>query len=153
MTPPAPSSCYGGVPRRSGAVAGRGRDTIWLHYLGLVQERPLLGHGLGAGLLGRSYYDLPHNEYLRLLVEGGILGLVLYGGAVVLWGRQVLARVDVRERPFVRALFAALAVYALTDNVLTMAPGLVPFVYLALILGEPGTLGRATNDTPDLRNR
>jgi hypothetical protein len=37
----------------------------------------------------------------------------------------------------VRALFLALAVYALTDNVLTMAPALVPFVYLALILGEP----------------
>jgi O-antigen ligase len=129
------------------------RDTIWLHYLGLVEERPLLGHGLGAGLLGRSYYDLPHNEYLRLLVEGGLLGLVLYGGAVVLWGRQVLARVDARERPFVRALFAALAVYALTDNLLTMAPGLVPFVYLALILGEPCPPGRATNDTPDLRNR
>ena len=36
-----------------------------------------------------------------------------------------------------RALFAALAVYALTDNILTMAPGLVPFVYLALMLGEP----------------
>jgi O-antigen ligase len=114
-----------------------GRDTIWLHYLELVRARPLLGHGLGAGLLGRSYYDLPHNEYLRLLVEGGLIGLLLYGGAVVLWGRQVMAQVDARERAFVRALFAALAVYALTDNILTMAPGLVPFVYLALMLGEP----------------
>ena len=37
----------------------------------------------------RSYYDLPHNEYLRLLVEGGALGLLLYGGAVVLWAAQV----------------------------------------------------------------
>ena len=113
------------------------RDTIWLHYFHLVQERPLLGHSLGAGLLGRSYYDLPHNEYLRLLVEGGIIGLVLYGGAVVLWGRQVMARVRPAERAFVRALFVALAVYALTDNILTMVPGLVPFVYLALILTEP----------------
>jgi O-antigen ligase len=114
-----------------------GRDTIWLHYLRQVQERPLFGHGLGAGLLGASYYDLPHNEYLRLLVEGGIAGLLLYGGAVVLWGRRVLARVDAGERAFLRALFAALAVYALTDNILTMTPGLVPFVYLALMLGEP----------------
>ena len=130
-----------------------GRDTIWLHYLELVQERPLLGHGLGAGLLGRSYYDLPHNEYLRLLVEGGIIGLVLYGGAVVLWGRQVMARVEPRERAFVRALFTALAVYALTDNILTMAPGLVPFVYLALILGEPYPPGPGSGATADLRNR
>ena len=36
-----------------------------------------------------------------------------------------------------RALFVALAVYALTDNILTMVPALVPFLYLALILGEP----------------
>jgi O-antigen ligase len=114
-----------------------GRDTIWLHYLDAFRASPWFGRGLGAGLLGRSYYDLPHNEYLRLLVDGGIVGLVLYGGAVVLWGRALLARVDPAERAFVRALFAALAVYALTDNILTMPPGLVPFVYLALILGEP----------------
>jgi hypothetical protein len=41
------------------------------------------------------------------------------------------------ERGFVGALFLALAVYALTDNILTMVPALVPFLYLALILGEP----------------
>lgn len=120
-----------------------GRDTIWLHYLEQFRTSPLFGRGLGAGLLGRSYYDLPHNEYLRLLVEGGIAGGVLYGGAVVLWGRAVLARVDPAERAFVQALFVALAVYALTDNILTMTPGLVPFVYLALILGEPHAGGAA----------
>ena len=125
------------------------RDTIWLHYLGQVRERPVFGHGLGAGLLGASYYDLPHNEYLRLLVEGGIAGLLLYGGAVGLWGRQVLTRVDPRERAFVRALLAALAVYALTDNILTMTPGVVPFVYLALILGEPDA---ARRDPPPSSN-
>jgi O-antigen ligase len=114
-----------------------GRDTLWLRYLDQVRTSPLFGHGLGAGLLGRNYFEMPHNEYLRLLVEGGVCGLVLYGGAVVLWGRQVLARVDPGERAFVRALFVALAVYALTDNILTMPPGLVPFVYLALLLGEP----------------
>jgi O-antigen ligase len=114
-----------------------GRGTIWLHYLDEFRMSPLFGRGLGAGLLGRNYYDLPHNEYLRLLVEGGIVGAVLYGGAVVLWGRQVLARTAADERAFVRALFIALAVYALTDNILTMPPGLVPFVYLALLLGEP----------------
>jgi O-antigen ligase len=114
-----------------------GRGTIWLHYLDEFRVSPLFGRGLGAGLLGRNYYELPHNEYLRLLVEGGIVGAVLYGGAVVLWGRQVLARTAADERAFVRAMFIALAVYALTDNILTMPPGLVPFVYLALLLGEP----------------
>jgi O-antigen ligase len=114
-----------------------GRDTIWAGYFRQFLGSPLFGRGLGAGALGASYFDLPHNDYLRLLVEGGVVGLVIYGGAVLLWGRRVVALVAPDERPFVRALFLALAVYALTDNVLTMAPALVPFVYLALILGEP----------------
>jgi O-antigen ligase len=120
-----------------GVFSLTGRDTLWLHYLDQLLASPLFGRGLGAGLLGRSYYDLPHNEYLRLLLEGGICGFALYGGAVVLWGREVVARIAPAERAFVSALLIALAVYALTDNILTMPAGLVPFVYLALLLGEP----------------
>ncbi len=120
-----------------GVFSLTGRDTLWLHYLDQLLASPLFGRGLGAGLLGRSYYDLPHNEYLRLLVEGGICGFVLFGGAVVLWGREVVARIAPAERAFAGALLIALAVYALTDNILTMPAGLVPFVYLALLLGEP----------------
>jgi O-antigen ligase len=123
--------------RLEGMFSLTGRDTIWAGYFQQFLDSPLFGRGLGAGALGASYFDLPHNDYLRLLVEGGVVGLVIYGGAVLLWGRRVVALVAPDERPFVRALFLALAVYALTDNVLTMAPALVPFVYLALILGEP----------------
>jgi O-antigen ligase len=114
-----------------------GRDTIWARYFEQFLGYPIFGRGLGAGAVGASYYDLPHNDYLRLLVEGGVFGLAIYGAAVLLWGRRVIALVAPGERPFVRALFLALAVYALTDNILTMVPALVPFVYLALILGEP----------------
>jgi len=114
-----------------------GRDTIWSRYLDQFLDSPLFGRGLGAGSLGVNYFQLPHNEYLRLLVEGGVVGLLVYGGAVVLWARRVLALIAPGERPFVRALFLALAVYALTDNIFTMVPALVPFLYLALLLGEP----------------
>ena len=124
------------------------RHAIWAGYFRQFLASPLFGHGLGAGALGASYYDRPHNEYLRLLVEGGAVGLLLYGGAVVLWGRRVIALTAADERPFVRALFLALAVFALTDNVLTMLPALVPFVYLALILGEPAA---AQRDPPPAR--
>jgi len=126
------------------------RDTIWARYFQQFLDHPLFGCGLGAGALGASYYDLPHNDYLRLLVEGGVVGLVIYGGAVLLWGRRVIASVAPTERPFVRALFLALAVYALTDNILTMVPALVPFLYLALILGEPEV---ARSDQPSSNHR
>jgi O-antigen ligase len=114
-----------------------GRDTIWAGYFEQFRQSPTFGHGIGATELTTNYFKLPHNVYLRLLVEGGVTGLLLYVLALVLWGRQLSARIDPSERAFVHALWVALAVYALTDNLLTMPPVLMPFVYLGLMLGEP----------------
>lgn len=114
-----------------------GRDDLWSGYLQMFAESPLFGHGLGATATG-SYFQLPHNEYLRLLVEGGAIGFVLFAGALVLWGRAMLTCVHAIERPFLIALFLALGVYAVTDNVLIMSPAMVAFAYLAVVLSEPG---------------
>ena len=114
-----------------------GRDRLWARCLEQFRASPTFGHGVGATALVSSYFDLPHNVYLRLLVEGGVAGCLLYGGALLLWGRQVVVRAEPSERAFVYALLLALAVYALTDNLLTMPPALMPFLYLALMLGEP----------------
>jgi O-antigen ligase len=114
-----------------------GRDALWARHFDQFRQSPSFGRGLGATGLVKSYFDLPHNVYLRLLVEGGVVGCLLYGGAILLWGRQVIARVEPSERAFVHALWLALAVYALTDNILTMPPTLMPFIYLGLMLGEP----------------
>jgi O-antigen ligase len=109
-----------------------GRDRIWRGYLGEFRDRPLFGQGLGAAE-GGAYQDLPHNEYLRLLVDGGVVGALLYAAAVLLWGRRVLGLVRPGERGFVLALFLALGVYALTDNILLMPAGVIPFFYLAVM--------------------
>jgi O-antigen ligase len=121
-------------------AAGRelsGRHILWAQHFERFRASPIFGHGIGAAALVASYFELPHNVYLRLLVEGGVVGFLLYGGALLLWARQLLARVDPGERAFVLALLPALAVYALTDNLLTMPSALVPFLYLGLMLGEP----------------
>jgi len=109
-----------------------GRDRIWRGYLDQFRANPLFGQGLGAAERG-TYQDLPHNEYLRLLVDGGVVGAVLYAAAVLLWGRRVLGLIRPGERGFVCALFLALGVYALTDNILLMPAGLLPFLYLAVM--------------------
>jgi O-antigen ligase len=109
-----------------------GRDRIWRGYLGEFRDQPLFGQGLGAAE-GGAYQDLPHNEYLRLLVDGGVVGALLYAAAVLLWGRRVLGLVRPGERGFVLALFLALGVYALTDNILLMPAGVIPFFYLAVM--------------------
>jgi O-antigen ligase len=109
-----------------------GRDRLWQDYLDAVRADPLFGQGLGAAEPG-AYNQLPHNEYLRLLVDGGIVGLMVYAAAVAAWGRRVLGVVRPSERGFVGALFLALGVYALTDNILLMPPALIPFLYLAVM--------------------
>ena len=114
-----------------------GRDLLWAGCLEQFGASPAFGHGIGATALVNSYFKLPHNVYLRLLVESGVVGSLIYGGALLLWGRRLVARVEPGERAFVYALLLALALYALTDNLLTMPPTLMPFLYLALMLGEP----------------
>jgi O-antigen ligase len=116
-----------------------GRDRIWQGYLDEARADPVFGQGLGAAEPA-TYNRLPHNEYLRLLVDGGVVGLILYVVAVLAWGRRVLGLIRPDERGFVWALFLALGVYALTDNVLLMPPGLIPFLYLA-VMRIPSTRG------------
>ena len=109
-----------------------GRDRIWRGYLDEFLASPLFGRGLGAAEHS-SYQELPHNAYLRLLVDGGVVGAAVYGIAVLLWARRVLELVRRGERPFVWALFLALGAYAFTDNVLIMPAGMIPFFYLAVM--------------------
>jgi O-antigen ligase len=119
-----------------------GRDRLWQSCLDQVHANPMFGQGLGAAERG-AYHDLPHNEYLRLLVDGGLVGAGLYAGAALLWGRRVLRLIRPGERSFACALFLALGVFALTDNVLLMPAGLLPFFYLAVMrIGPARVAGR-----------
>lgn len=62
------------------------------------EEAPLLGHGLGstvtaeAALGSTSAEKVPHNEYLRYLVETGVIGLASLLAALVLLIRQLARR-------------------------------------------------------------
>ena len=76
-------------------------------------------------------YPLPHNEYLHLLVNGGIAGFALVAIAIALWYRQLLEVASPNDRAFLFALLPALGIYAITDNVLSYATALALYAYLA----------------------
>jgi O-antigen ligase len=67
---------------------GQTRNTLatrienWRANLSLVPRHPLIGFGIGtAQLVAEKFHKtslVPHNDYLRLLVEMGILGPLLY---------------------------------------------------------------------------
>lgn len=52
------------------------RLDTWNDISAMVAEKPLLGHGLSAVLVGHGIQT--HNDYLRLAAEVGILGLLAY---------------------------------------------------------------------------
>ena len=127
-----------------------GRDTLWSFYYEQFLMSPIFGRGLGAGFVGALHWlefsvPAPHNEYLHLLVVGGVVGAGTCFVALFLWCRQLWRMASANDRNFLIALLPALAAYAITDNVLIYATGLALFAYLGVLLTRSG---RGRDDEP-----
>lgn len=112
-------------------LSGRGNN--WTHSLQMFLDAPVFGKGLGASEIVRSYFDLPHNEYLRLLADGGLFGATVMAIGTLVWARALLRRTPASDGAFVHAAIVSLAVFALTDNVLLMPCGMIPFLWFAVL--------------------
>ncbi|MGH9464605.1 MAG: O-antigen ligase family protein, partial [Thermoanaerobaculia bacterium] len=129
-------------------ISTTGRLRAWRFFWGVARENPWFGRGLGAGVEAsvghlHSSFRVPHNEYLRLVVDGGFVGLgaMLLGYGLV--GRQVVrSLVGAPERLFVLAALAALAFDALLRNPLSAQHFMIPF-WLFL-----GTISAAVSGPP-----
>ena len=109
------------------AVNWQGRQVIWPVLAHAWSTSPWTGLGMGASavVLETSFPGLPmvaHNEYLRLGVDAGWIGVALFFLAIVMWLRVVLQAArsraaGVREHAL-PALAATLAwaVISATDN-------------------------------------
>ncbi len=132
----------------SGEAGGMsGRDLLWPLFLDAWQERPLLGQGLGAAkvvippdsavahLTGTT---APHNEYLRLGVEGGALGLGLLVLLFAAWTVTRTRRIAAVDRRVLRLVMLGILVHAATDNLLisTTADVLFAWITAAFARGE-----------------
>lgn len=65
-------------------TGGAGRLEIWRDYLSLFLDHPFLGVGAGDAQyrLGLPYEVSEHNTYLGILVEGGVVGAVLFSAVL-----------------------------------------------------------------------
>jgi O-antigen ligase len=114
---------------------GSGRFQAWSVAFEQAEANIIFGRGLGAGpIVGHTPgspqgFTAQHNEYLRMLLEGGIVGalVVLVSIAWTLAGNIRRAPPLVRADLWVGA--AALAVFSLTENTLT-----TPAISLAFLL-------------------
>jgi O-antigen ligase len=132
-----------------------GRDLLWTEFEAAAAQAPWFGWGIGSGnlviphdsplaqLLGTS---AAHNEYLRIRVEGGYIGLSLLIALFVAWVTSHTARLRRLERLVMRLIFLTYAAHAATDNVLISTPACVFFAFVAAVYAE-------ADDTASIRLR
>lgn len=116
-----------------------GRSVLWDVVQKSARDSPWIGQGPGSA--SKVIFDLypgvghPHNEYLRLYHDFGIIGLVLFGMGMLVLVFRVARRAAVTDDEIHWvALAALLGVFsaAITDNVIVYPFVMVP---LAVIVG------------------
>ena len=122
-----------------------GRNLIWPLFEQAWSDSPLFGWGIGAGkmvvdpdsllsrLLGTA---AAHNEYLRIGVDGGDIGLALLILLMALWAIHATRAAPRTDRFIMRAVFVAFAVHSFTDNTLIAATASVMFAWVSAVFAR-----------------
>jgi O-antigen ligase len=132
----------------------QGREVVWPAVAAAFLSSPVLGLGLGTsthitlGVFDWRAAGVVHNEYLRLAADTGLVGLVLFGVAMLAW-LSVAVRAAGRSglvREFAipaGAGMVAYAIVALTDNPFDYYAPFTQYIGLAvagaLALSAPGS--------------
>jgi O-antigen ligase len=121
------------------------RTLIWTVYEAAVAHSPWVGWGLGTDKVlvpvGTVLWDLigtnaAHDEYLRIAVDGGVLGLGLLVLCLVLWLRQGIRRMRRPERAVMILVFLAFAVHSTTDNTLIATTASLMFAWVSAVFAR-----------------
>ena len=151
--PLAAAAVYGLIPTGASVVRAfevlttnldnlSGRQLLWPNFEAAAAASPWLGWGVGTGnVIIPSNSPIArllqtwaaHNEYLRIEVEGGQTGRALLVLLLILWVRGHTARLLPSDRTVMRLAFLALAVHAVTDNVLISTPACVFFAFVTAV--------------------
>jgi O-antigen ligase len=127
------------------AVNLSGRDLLWPPFGQAAAASPWLGWGVGAGnaiipldsdLAQMIGARAAHNEYLRMLVEGGQIGRALLIVLFVLWVVQHTRRLSRTDKAIMRLVFVAFAAHAYTDNVLIATTACVFFTFATGVFAQ-----------------
>jgi O-antigen ligase len=128
-----------------------GREVLWPLFEAAAAQSPWFGWGVGAGNavvpqssdVARYVGTMAaHNEYLRIRVEGGWIGLSLLIACFAGWVWTHTARLRRSDRAVMRLLFVAFALHAFTDNLLISTSACVLFTFVAAVFAR-GMLERA----------
>jgi O-antigen ligase len=127
----------------TGNLSGRG--LLWPNFEDAATQSPWFGWGIGAGNVvippdGRIARVLhtwaAHNEYLRIEVEGGLVGEALLIALFIGWVLVHTHRLQASDRRIMRLAFLVLAGHAVTDNVLISTPACVMFAFATAVFAR-----------------
>lgn len=135
-----------------------GRDLLWPEFEAAASRSLCFGWGIGAGnvvippdsaIVQQMHTWAAHNEYLRIAVEGGLLGRALLIGLFAAWVFFRSRALPPPERRIMRLAFIAYACHAGTDNVLISTPACVMFAFTAAVFAgrDPTPVVAATPRT------
>lgn len=104
-----------------------GREVAWAFFWGFVEDSPWMGNGLGFSSVAastssspiiREYFVAPHNTYLQLALDAGILGAAVLVAAYVWLCVECARGFHGVERALVVTFLLGIAFYAFFDNLL-----------------------------------
>jgi O-antigen ligase len=122
-----------------------GRENIWPLFQDAWDASPWVGWGIGAAkmlvdpdsllahLLGTT---TAHNEYLRMGVDGGWIGIGLIVALFTVWTVAHTGRMNRPERRFLRLVLLAFAVHSFTDSTLIATTASVLFAWVAAVFAR-----------------
>jgi O-antigen ligase len=123
-----------------------GRDIIWDLFISVIAGSPLFGYGIAAGRFAVSMEEVAllgsnaaHNEYLRLAVDVGIVGVVLIFAGFLVWIARETRRMPPGEATVVRGAALVLAAHSITDNTLIALTMMVRVFWFALVFDRART--------------
>jgi O-antigen ligase len=127
------------------------RWMMWQAALGMIRDRPLLGHGVNTFMAnyldywvgGERQPRYAHNCYLQVAAETGILGLAAFGWLLVLLLRRVLEGLQALAPPerlrllgLVGALVAFLVQAGLDTNFYSLRQAALFWTLAGVAIGQ-----------------
>ena len=122
-----------------------GRDVIWPFFKEAFAESPIIGWGLGTGkvlvdpdsltakLLGTT---AAHNEYLRMGVDGGYVGIGLIMVLMTIWTLRWSSILVRSDRIIIRLVMFFFALQSITDNTLIAPTASILFTWVSALFAR-----------------
>ena len=118
------------------------RVDFWKKFLENIEGVGIIiGNGLGQAdlLFGRQFAEgafPPHNDYLRIYHDSGLLGLCLYLLLIVSILRKMIRDGD-RDGDYILLSYLTVLLFFITDNFIYHTNTIIIYLFLACHIGNP----------------